>query len=89
MTDEQIIREAPVSCRHCDNKMVFMKIKKHPGNWPYILAAFGLFLTIFLVGPVIGIPMALIGFYMAQATETVRLCQHCGSYYKAHLTEAE
>ena len=87
MTHEQFIKESPVECRHCTGQMAFMKIRKHPGNWPYILAALGLFLTVFLVGPIVGIPMALIGFYMAQATETVSLCRNCGYFYKAHLGE--
>lgn len=88
MMDNEFTRERCTSdCRHCGMKMGLQRIKKHPGAWPYVIGGLGLFLTLFMAGPFIGIPMILIGIYMGQSRLTIRLCPECGYYYEVYVPD--
>jgi DNA-directed RNA polymerase subunit RPC12/RpoP len=75
-------KQDSVECRHCGNRMRLLTVKRYPGNWPWILIAAGVFLSCFLIGAGVGLPILLVGIYMATATVTVNRCGKCGYYYK-------
>jgi hypothetical protein len=70
------------NCQHCQDRMVVEEVRKHPGSWPKVLCGLGLLFSMFMVGPIVGIPMLLIGIYMYQAKETICLCPSCGYHYQ-------
>lgn len=88
MVDEEVSEEKrSADCRHCGTKMRLQRIKKHPGNWPFVVGGLGLFLTFFMAGPLIGIPMLCGGIYMRQSRSIIRLCPECGYYYEVYLPD--
>jgi hypothetical protein len=62
--------------------MLLVKIRKHPGGWPFVLIVLGLIFTLFFIGPIIGVPMMLLGIYMVTYHEIISLCPSCGAYFK-------
>jgi hypothetical protein len=62
--------------------MEVLKIKKYPGRWPAVLVVAGVFCCLFFIGALVGIPMLLLGIYMATAEENVNRCPNCGHYYR-------
>jgi len=66
--------------------MELLKVKKYPGRWPAVLVVTGVFCCLLLVGALVGIPMLLLGIYMATAHETISHCPNCGHYYKVWMT---
>ena len=85
MVDEEMSGARSANCQHCGMKMRLQRIKKYPGAWPYVIGGLGLFLTFFMVGSFLGIPMILVGVYMSQSSQTIRLCPECGYYYEVYL----
>lgn len=77
--------EESVKCRHCGSEMHLVTVKKYPGNWPWILIGLGILFSLFIVGAAVGIPMLLLGIYMATAMMTANQCQKCGYYFKVLL----
>lgn len=71
-----------VECRHCQSQMEVLKIKKHSGKWPYVLVVTGVLCSLFFTGILVGIPMLLLGIYMATAEETISHCPNCGHYFQ-------
>ena len=71
-----------VECRECHTQMELLRVKKHPGRWPPVLMISGVVCCLFFVGALIGIPMLLLGIYMATAKETMSHCPNCGHYFK-------
>ena len=71
-----------VACTHCQTRMELSHVKKYPGRWPAVLIAAGVFCCLFLIGALVGIPMLLLGIYMATAKETISRCPDCGHYFK-------
>ena len=82
MNDFEETQGSPVECNQCDTPMLLVKIKKYPGAWPYVLIALGTLFTLFLIGPIIGVPMLLLGIYMVTYREVISLCPSCGAYFK-------
>ncbi|HIJ58063.1 MAG TPA: hypothetical protein HPP41_00140 [Deltaproteobacteria bacterium] len=80
------IRDA-VDCRHCQSPMEIIKTKKYPGRWPLVVMVLGVFCSLFFFGALIGIPMLLLGIYMATAKEVISLCPNCGHYFKVWVKE--
>lgn len=74
-----------VMCRECQTDMEVLRIKRYPGRWPTVLILLGAFCCLFFVGAVIGLPMLLLGIYMATAKENVSYCPTCGHYFKVWL----
>ncbi|HIJ76082.1 MAG TPA: hypothetical protein HPP81_05140 [Deltaproteobacteria bacterium] len=74
--------EDSVKCRHCGSEMRVVTVKKYPGNWPWLLIGLGVVFSLFIVGATVGLPMLLLGAYMATATMTVNQCTRCGYYFK-------
>ncbi len=70
------------ACLHCQTRMELLKVKKYPGRWPAVLVVTGVLCSLFLIGALVGIPMLLLGIYMATAYETISNCPNCGHYYK-------
>lgn len=70
------------ACHHCQTEMKLRKVKKYPGYWPAVIVVAGILCSLFLTGALVGIPLILIGIYMATAQETVRHCPGCGHYFK-------
>lgn len=70
------------TCIQCHTRMEMLKVKKYPGHWPAVLVAGGVLACLFFVGALVGIPMALLGIYLATAKETIRRCPNCGHYFK-------
>ena len=70
------------ACHHCHTEMKLIKVKKYPGYWPAVIVVTGVLCSLLLTGALIGIPLILIGLYMATAQETIRHCQGCGHYFK-------
>ncbi|NVM22899.1 MAG: hypothetical protein HWN68_14090 [Desulfobacterales bacterium] len=85
MEAEEQIRNA-VECRQCRSPMELFKTKKYHGRWPLALMASGVFCCLFFIGALVGIPMLLLGIYMATAKETISLCPKCGHYYKVWMS---
>lgn len=71
-----------VACRECRAEMEILRIKRYPGRWPTVLIISGVVCSLFFVGAVIGIPLLLLGIYMATAKDTVSHCPNCGHYFK-------
>ena len=71
-----------VVCTHCRTRMDVLHVKKYPERWPAILVVAGVFCCLFFIGAVVGIPMLLLGIYMATAKETISRCPKCGHYFK-------
>ena len=78
-----------VGCRHCDGTMEVLSVKKHSGKWPLILIVAGLFCFFFLGGPLLGVPMLLLGIYMYTAQVTISYCEQCGHYFRVWLKEKD
>ena len=71
-----------VDCRQCHAPMEVLRVKKHPGRWPSVLMVSGVLCCLFFVGALVGIPLLLLGIYMAMAKETISHCPSCGHYFK-------
>ncbi|HUV49772.1 MAG TPA: LITAF-like zinc ribbon domain-containing protein [Anaerolineae bacterium] len=76
-----------VECRNCKTPMVILKIKQHSGKWPLMLIAAGVFCCLFVIGALIGIPMLLLGIYMATIKNTISYCPNCGYYFKVWMVK--
>ncbi len=89
MGEDPIMKESNVTCHRCDSSMLLVKIKKYPGWWPHTLTGLGFFLSFLIVGPVVGIPLMLVGIYMLIGSQIVSICPVCGSYFKVMLFNPE
>ncbi|MBF0451849.1 MAG: LITAF-like zinc ribbon domain-containing protein [Candidatus Magnetomorum sp.] len=78
-----------IECQYCADDMEIMQVKKFSGKWPITLIVAGLFCTLFFVGPLIGLPMLLIGIYMATAEDTIRFCPSCGNFYRIWIKDEQ
>ncbi len=75
------------SCLHCQTPMEQLKVKKYSGRWPAVLVVTGVLFCLFLIGALIGIPILLMGIYMATAQETISRCPNCGHYFRVWIQE--
>ena len=75
------------ACIHCHTRMEVFRVKKYPGKWPTIVVVAGVFCCLFLIGALVGIPLLLLGIYMATAKETISRCPKCGHYFKVWMRE--
>ncbi|MFH1489203.1 MAG: LITAF-like zinc ribbon domain-containing protein [Pseudomonadota bacterium] len=75
------------ACIHCQTRMELLHVKKYPGGWPAVLVVAGVFCCFFFIGPLVGIPLLLLGMYTATAKETISLCPKCGHYFKVWIGE--
>jgi hypothetical protein len=80
------IRDA-VDCRNCHSPMELRRTKKYPGKWSLVLVVSGVFCCLFFIGVLVGIPMLLLGIYMATARQTISHCPNCGHYFKVWVKE--
>jgi len=83
MAESINVKDSSAHCRHCDTQMVVIKVKKYPGKWPLALLGLGFicFLFIHFGGPIIGIPMMLIGWHMFSADQLLNMCPRCGYHF--------
>ena len=84
MVQKATIKDNKAMCRHCDTKMLTLKINKHHGAWPWTLIGLGLlaFFFIHFGGPIIGLPMIILGIYLATSKEMVSMCPECGYHFQ-------
>ncbi len=82
-------QEDSIACRQCDGDMVALTVKKYDGKWPLFLIIGGFFSCFFLGGPLLGVPVLLMGIYMLAAEITILYCQNCGRYCRAAFTDDE
>ncbi len=82
MNDSEETKGSPVECTQCDTPMLLVKTRKYTGAWPYLLTSLGVIFTFFFIGPIIGVPMLLLGVYMVTYRELISLCPSCGAYFK-------
>ena len=64
--------------------MYIEEVSKHPGNAPWIIGGMGIFLSLFLGGLIVGIPMICYAIYMRQTKETICLCHSCGYFFPVY-----
>ncbi len=76
-----------ISCRHCQNRMERVCRKKFSKQWATVLVVSGVFCCLFIIGALVGIPMLLVGIYMATAEETINHCPNCGHYFKVWVSQ--
>ncbi len=86
MTAAEKIRRS-VGCSQCHAAMEVVSVKKHPGRWPIALVVLGVLCCLFFVGALVGLPLLLVGIYMAMAKETISHCPNCGHYFKVWMQE--
>ncbi|MBF0100844.1 MAG: hypothetical protein HQK77_08055 [Desulfobacterales bacterium] len=78
-----------VECSQCSSLMEILSVKKYGGKWPIIFMISGVFCLLFLGGPILGIPLLLIGFYTLTENLTISYCPKCGHYFKIYLIEKD
>ncbi|MBF0573746.1 MAG: hypothetical protein HQK69_08305 [Desulfamplus sp.] len=78
-----------IECRQCGDKMDLVTVKKHTGNWPATFIALGATFTLFIGGPILGVPFILLGVYQYTAKETINYCPSCGYHYRVFLSDKE
>nr|WCC90925.1 hypothetical protein [Desulfobacteraceae bacterium] len=71
-----------VVCRYCQDEMERMTVKTFPGNWPLGIMIVGLICCFLVIGPLVGIPLLIVGIYMLLAENPINFCPSCGHYYK-------
>jgi len=71
-----------IICKYCQDEMSLMTVKTFPGNWPLYMMIIGLLFSFFIVGPLVGIPLLLVGVYMFLSESMVHYCPTCGHFYK-------
>ena len=76
------------ACVNCRTRMERFIVRVYPGRWPTVLMVGGVFCCLFLIGALVGIPMLLLGIYMATARETISRCPNCGQYFRVWVEEA-
>lgn len=67
-----------VRCAHCGEDMVRDELPRFSRSFGIVVLAIGLLLSIF-VSLLVGLPMVVIGAYMAVASRSVWNCQACGA----------
>lgn len=84
MAQKAMIKDNKALCRHCDTRMTLLTMNKFYGKWPWALLGLGLlaFFFIHFGGPIIGLPMILLGVYLVTAKHTISMCPECGYYFK-------
>ncbi|MBF0529786.1 MAG: hypothetical protein HQK55_11065 [Deltaproteobacteria bacterium] len=69
-------------CPQCNHAMAIHRNKKFSARWATTLIVVGALCCLFVVGAAVGLPLLLVGIYMATAEETIRLCSNCGYFFK-------
>ena len=84
MAKKATIKNNKAVCYHCDTQMVLLKMNKYHGQWPWILIGLGLlaFFFIHFGGPIIGLPMILLGAYLVSAKQVISMCPECGYHFQ-------
>lgn len=86
MTDAQ--KKEPIKCRQCGANMELLTAKKYTGNWPAGLMGIGVLCTLLIGGPLLGIPLLLLGVYQYTAKHTISYCSACGYHFKVWKAES-
>ncbi|MBF0376892.1 MAG: hypothetical protein HQK72_05370 [Desulfamplus sp.] len=76
-----------IECRQCGDKMDLVTVKKHTGKWPATFIALGATFTLFIGGPILGVPFILLGVYQYTAKEMINYCPSCGYHYRVFLSD--
>ena len=81
-SDMNTLHGKSVICRYCQDQMERMSVKTFSEKWALGMMIMGLICCLFVIGPLIGIPIFLFGIYMWMAENTINYCPSCGHYYK-------
>ena len=68
-----------VICNLCNGPMQLYSGPRHSRTVGFFLIVGGLFCIFFWIGPVLGIPLALIGWYMTSAKRQLWVCKECNT----------
>ncbi|MBF0252844.1 MAG: hypothetical protein HQL29_03415 [Candidatus Omnitrophica bacterium] len=69
-------------CNLCSGEMKEYKGRRYSMRAAMTFIVIGAFACLFWVGPVLGLPLAMIGIYMAGSKRELWLCQDCGAGYE-------
>ncbi|MBF0468661.1 MAG: hypothetical protein HQK61_07225 [Desulfamplus sp.] len=76
-----------IECRQCGERMDILTVKKYNGSWPGIFMASGAVCILFIGGPVLGVPLLLLGVYQYTAKQTISYCPSCGYHYRIFVSD--
>lgn len=84
MAKKAEISDNKAICRHCDTQMVLIRMNRYTGAWPWALIGLGVlaFFFIHFGGPIIGVPMMILGIYLLTAKHTISMCPECGYHFQ-------
>ena len=83
MTDN--VRKKNVECRQCGERMELLTVQKQAGKWPITFMVVGTACTLFIGGPLLGVPLILLGVYQYTAKQIINYCPSCGYHYRVWL----
>ncbi len=85
------IKDNKAVCNHCDTKMLLINMNKYQTKWSFSLLFLGLlsFFFIHLGGPIIGLPLIIIGTYLIITKHTVSMCPGCGYYFPVMIVKKD
>ncbi len=91
MAQKAQIKDNKAICKHCNTKMLLIKMKKYQGSWPWVLIICGIiaFFFIHFGGPIIGLPMLIFGVYMVTTSHKITMCPECGYYFKVLIAKED
>ncbi|MBF0209272.1 MAG: hypothetical protein HQK68_00155 [Desulfamplus sp.] len=78
-----------IECRQCGDKMDLITVKRHSAKWPATFVALGATCTLFIGGPILGVPLMLLGVYQYTSKQTVSYCPSCGYHYRVFMSESD
>lgn len=66
-------------CNLCNGEMQLYSGPRYSRKVGVFLVVVGIFATLFWIGPVLGIPLFLIGLYMTGAKRQLWVCKECNT----------
>jgi hypothetical protein len=69
-------------CNLCNGEMKEYTGRRYGMKAAVVFIVLGLLACLFWVGPVLGLPLALIGIYMAASKREMWICQDCAAAYE-------
>lgn len=85
---ERVDAMTEVLCKACGGRMKKAIIHKHSKKFGAGLIVLGVGCSLFWVGLVLGIPLAIMGIYMAAAKKPVWMCGECQSMLDRYVEES-
>lgn len=76
-----------VICKACGGKMKKAVVPKHSRKFGAVLISGGTVCSLFWIGIVLGIPLAVMGVYMVASKKQVWMCNECQSVLDRYVEE--